>query len=79
MSVTDETSHEPIGPCGTLKQSVNSCRHSLIAAWSSSLEFGDHPVVGYYDRGHTFGVRREIKVLAQGQGSELGLIVLKKV
>ena len=47
MSVTAETSQDPIGPCGPLEQSVDSCRHSLMAARSSALDSGAHPVVGY--------------------------------
>ena len=46
MSVTDETSHDPIVPCGALEQSVDSLRHSTMAAWSSAVDFGAHSVVG---------------------------------
>ena len=47
MSVTAETSQDPIGPCGPLEQSVgDSWRHSLMVALSSALDFGGHPVVG---------------------------------
>ena len=55
ISVTSDTSQDPIGPCGPLEQSVDSCRHSLIATWSfaldfgahrSALDFGTHPEVG---------------------------------
>ena len=53
MSVTADTSHDPIGPCGLLKQSVgDSFRHSKVADWSSALFFGAHPVLGFY-KGHT--------------------------
>ena len=45
MSTTADTSHDPIGPCGPLEQSVDSRRHSAIAAWSSALDFGAHPAV----------------------------------
>ena len=42
MSVTAETSHDPICPCGPLEQSEDSFRHSRMAAWSSALDFGVH-------------------------------------
>ena len=49
ISVTADTSQDPIGPCGPLEQSVgDSFRHSTTAAWRSALDFGAHaPVVGY--------------------------------
>ena len=53
ISVIAETSQAPIGPCGPLEQSVGSCRHSFMAAWSSALDFGAHPVAGI-----VFGVAR---------------------
>ena len=28
-----------------------------MAAWSSALDFGAHPAVGYYYEGHTVGVK----------------------
>ena len=50
ISVTAETSQDPIGPCGPVKQSVgDSSRHSLMVALSSALDFGAYPVVGYYN------------------------------
>ena len=51
MSVTADTSQDPIGPCEPLEQSVDSCRHSAMEAWSSALDFGAHPGGGYYYRG----------------------------
>ena len=45
MSVTAETSQNPIRPYGPLEQSVDSFRHSTIAAWSSALDFGANAVV----------------------------------
>ena len=45
ISVTAETSQDPMGPCGLLEQSD---RHSLMAVWISSLDFGAHPMVVYY-------------------------------
>ena len=45
--VTDETSQAPIGPCGPSTHSLGeSFRHSVMAALSSFLAFGAHPVVG---------------------------------
>ena len=61
ISLTAETSQEPIGPCQLSEQSVDSFRHSLMAAWSSALDFGAHAVVGYY-RVHTVGVRVRVRV-----------------
>ena len=52
ISITAETSQDPIGPCGPLEQSLDSCRHPLMAAWSSALDFAAHPVVEYCDMGH---------------------------
>ena len=49
MSVTADTSHDPISPCTPLEQSVDNCRHSLMAVWSSALESGGHPVVSFYE------------------------------
>ena len=51
MSFTAETSQDPIGPCGPLEQSEDSCRHSTMAALSSTLDFGVKSVVAY-GRGH---------------------------
>ena len=48
MSVTPDTFQDPIGPCGPSEQSVDSSRHSAMAAWSSALDCGAHPVVKYY-------------------------------
>ena len=46
ISVTAETSQDPIGPCGPLEQSAgDSWRHSLMAALSSASDFGEYPVV----------------------------------
>ena len=73
MSTTFDTSQDPIGPCGPLEQSG---RHSLMAAWISSVFFGDHPVVEYY-RGYTVGyvqgnIRLMVRVLARVQVPGLG-------
>ena len=47
ISVTAETSQDPIGPCGPLEQSVGDrFRHSTMAALSCALDFGAHTVVG---------------------------------
>ena len=48
ISVTAETSQDPIGPCEPLEQSVESFRHSTMAAWSSTLDFAANPVVGVW-------------------------------
>ena len=56
ISVTAETSQDPIGPCRPLEQSEDSCRHSLMAAWRPGLDFGVHSVVRCYCRGDTVGV-----------------------
>ena len=66
MSVTTNTSQDPIGPCGPLSQSVDSCRHSLMAAWRSALDFGAHPVIGYFGGGYTVGVRLMIRIMFSG-------------
>ena len=57
MSVTADTSQDPIGPCRPLEQSVDSCTHSAMAAWSCALDFGAHPGVGYYYRGAGVWIR----------------------
>ena len=64
MSVTVETSQDPIGPSGPLEQSVNNCRHSLMAALSLSLDFGTYPVAGYCCRNHTVGFRGRAKIMS---------------
>ena len=63
ISVTAETSHAPIGPCGPLEQSLDSCRHSAMAAWSSALDFVAQPMVRYCDRGHTVAVRVRVTIM----------------
>ena len=52
ISVTADTSHDPIGPCGPLEQSfvLDNFRQSLMAAWSCAPEVGAHPAVEYYCR-----------------------------
>ena len=63
ISVTADTSQDPIGPCGPLEQSEDSCRHSLMAAWSS--DFAAHPVgsCDYRYRGHTVGVSVRLTII----------------
>ena len=46
ISVTADTFHDPIAPCGPLEQSVDTFRHSLMAAWSSA--FGANAMVEEY-------------------------------
>ena len=48
MLVTAETFQDPIGPCGPLEQSLDSCRHSLMAARSCAFDFETQPAVGHY-------------------------------
>ena len=57
ISVTAETCHDSVGPCGPLEQSLPSFRHSTMAAWSSALDFGAQPAVG------TIGVRKRITIM----------------
>ena len=65
ISVTAETSHAQIGPCGPVEQSVgDSLRHSTMAAWSVSVYLGGHSVFGYYWVSHDClgqGVRVKVK------------------
>ena len=63
LSVTAETSHDPIGPCGLLEQSVDSLTHSAMASWSSDLEFGAHPVVGRYYSGYIVAARVIVRMV----------------
>merc|ERR1719326_174141 len=44
MSVTWDTSHVPIGPCGPLEQSDESLRHASTASLSSLRVFGENTV-----------------------------------
>ena len=50
MSVTPETSHSPIGPCGPLEQSpsVDRSRHALTAPLSSSCDSGENAATGVW-------------------------------
>ena len=93
MSVTAETCHDLVGPCGPLEQSLDSFRHSTMAAWSSAFEFGAHPSVGA--NGVRVGVRIMIRVRLRvkvrmsvivplqsdgctcGSGRVLGVVVLQ--
>ena len=51
ISFTAETSQDPIGPCRPVKQSADSSRHSSMAAWSSVLEIGAHPLFRFPVKG----------------------------
>ena len=62
MSVTAEMSQDPIGPCGPLEQSEDSFRHSSMAAWSSSLDFGVHPEMGHRT-GYTVAVMARVRIM----------------
>ena len=63
--VTAETSQDPIGPCGPLEHSVDSFRHSKMAAWSSTLDFGGHPGVGI--TGGTVGDSERITIMIRAK------------
>ena len=74
MSITAETSQDPIGPCGLLEQSVgDSWRHCTIAACSSAFEYGENPVAGYRCMRHTVGVRVQVRARNLGIGIGLAL------
>ena len=45
MSVTPDTSQDPIDPCTLTEPSVDSVRHSAMAAWNSVLDFGAQAMV----------------------------------
>ena len=63
ISVTAETFHDLISPCGPLEQSADSFRHSLRATWSSVFDFGVHPVLACYCRDHTVGFRVRVRIM----------------
>ena len=42
MSVTRDTSHVPIGPCGPMEQSADSLRHASTAFFSSCRVLGEN-------------------------------------
>ena len=64
LSVTAETSHDPIGPCGPLEQLVDSLMHSIMAAWSSGLDFfGAHAVVGRCYSGYMVAARVIVRMV----------------
>ena len=71
ISVTADTSQDPIGPCGPFEQSANSFGHSLMAPWSSSLDFGAHPVPGYDRRIYTFAVRVGVAIMMRVRVSDM--------
>ena len=48
ISVTDDTSHDPMGPREPLEQSVDIRRHSTKASLSSFLDAGTNPVLEYW-------------------------------
>ena len=74
MSITAETSQDPIGPCGPLEQSVgDSWRHCTIAACSSAFEYGENPVAAYYCMRYMVGVRVRFRAGELGIGGGLGL------
>ena len=86
MSVTSDTSQDPIGPCGPLEQSVDSCRHSLTAAWSAALDFGSHSAVRYYCKCHmiirvrfrvSFRTTVRVRLVDRGRARAGGLSLLR--
>ena len=62
MSLTGDTSQDPISPCGPFEHSDDSCRHSTMAAWSFALDFGAHAVVGHFT-GYTVGVSGRVRII----------------
>ena len=46
-----------------MEQSEDSCRHSLMAFWSSAFDFGVHPAVGYDNRDLALGIVVVVGVL----------------
>ena len=63
LSATAETSHDPIGPCGPLEQSLDSLTHSAMASWSSDLDFGAHAVVGRCYSGYMVEARVIVRMM----------------
>ena len=59
ISVTSDTSQDPIRPRGPLEQSVDSCRHSRMADCSLAL----NPVMAYYFRGHTIALQLRVPII----------------
>ena len=70
-SFTAETFQDLIRPCGPLEQSWDSSRHSTMAAWSSALDLGAHPVVGR-DQPLGFSAKVTITIYLRGLGSDEG-------
>ena len=52
-----------MGPCGPLEQQLDSLRHSLMAARSFAVDSGARPVMRYYYRGRTVGVRWRVRIM----------------
>ena len=70
MSVTADTSQDPIGACGPLEQSMgDSWRHCPMAVLNSALDFGAHPVVGYYNEDDTVRRRDRGTIMIRVPGS----------
>ena len=63
MSVTADTSQDPIGPCGPLEQSGDSFRHSAMAAWSSALALRAPAAVGRYYSGYKVVVMVRVRMM----------------
>ena len=67
---------DPIGPCGPLEQSVESFRHSAMAAWSSALDVGAHSVAGRYYGGYTVAIRVVVRMMVVSIGVRIRLRVI---
>ena len=68
MSVTRDTSHSPIGPCGPSEQSPlgDTLRHALRALSSSALEGGENAGDGWQNSRAQF---KKMRKLDSKQGS----------
>ena len=72
MSLTAETSQDPIGWCGPLEQSMDIFRHSLMAAWSSLLDLRVNPGLGV-TMGQTLGFSTRVTMMIRIRGWVRGL------
>ena len=52
-----------MGPCGPLEQLLDSLRHFLMVARSFAVDSGARPVMRYYYRGRTVGVRWRVRIM----------------
>ena len=63
VSVTAETSQDPIGPCGVVPQVRDIFMHCAMPAFSSALDFGAHAVMNYFNRGYTVRLRARVRIM----------------